>query len=197
MGSPKLLPGMYQLSYQPNVWVDQLVSHQKLLQPKDIQSIMPRVLYILLMLLSCSILVETMGLMLWDENKWGICNSVIMLPGETVWNCEITSGNQEACSGSCFAINTDVNLENSHIQGFHFLIFYICGLLYNLWLIHCIEIKMWGLRLWLNGKVSVCQCKGPWFDPWARKIPHAVQQAAKPRCHNCWACARQQENPPG
>ena len=159
-------------------WVDQLVFHQKLLQSKDIQSIMPRVLYILIMLPSCSILVETMDFMLWDENKWEIWNSLIILPGEPVWSWEITSGNQEACAGSCFATNTDVNLEKSHFSplGFNFLIFYICGLLYNLWLIHCIEIKMWGLPLWLSGKMSVCQCKGPWLNPWSRKIPHVAQQ---------------------
>ena len=31
-------------------------------------------------------------------------------------------------------------------------------------------------RWWLRGKESACQCSRQGFDPWSRKIPHAVQQ---------------------
>ena len=31
-----------------------------------------------------------------------------------------------------------------------------------------------GLPWWLSGEESTCQCKTHWFDPWSRKIPHAV-----------------------
>ena len=27
---------------------------------------------------------------------------------------------------------------------------------------------------WLSGKESACQCRGHGFDPWSRKIPHAL-----------------------
>ena len=30
--------------------------------------------------------------------------------------------------------------------------------------------------LGLSGKESVCQCRGCRFDPWPRKVPHAVEQ---------------------
>ena len=33
-----------------------------------------------------------------------------------------------------------------------------------------------GLAWWLSGKESVCQCRGQGFEPWSRKIPHAMEQ---------------------
>ena len=33
-----------------------------------------------------------------------------------------------------------------------------------------------GLPWWLSGKESACQCRGHGFDPWSRKITHAVEQ---------------------
>ena len=33
-----------------------------------------------------------------------------------------------------------------------------------------------GLPWWLSGKESACQCSRHEFDPWSRKIPHAVGQ---------------------
>ena len=30
------------------------------------------------------------------------------------------------------------------------------------------------LPWWISGKGSTCQCKRQGFDPWSRKIPHAV-----------------------
>ena len=33
-----------------------------------------------------------------------------------------------------------------------------------------------GLPWWLNGKESTCQCRRHGFDPWSRKLPHAVEQ---------------------
>ena len=35
-----------------------------------------------------------------------------------------------------------------------------------------------GLPWWLSGKKSACQCKRYGFDPWSRKIPHAVEQVS-------------------
>ena len=32
------------------------------------------------------------------------------------------------------------------------------------------------LPWWLSGKESTCQCRGHWFNPWSRKIPHAMGQ---------------------
>ena len=32
------------------------------------------------------------------------------------------------------------------------------------------------LALWLSGKESACQCRRRGFDPWSRKIPHAVEK---------------------
>ena len=33
-----------------------------------------------------------------------------------------------------------------------------------------------GLPWWHSGEESICQCRGHMFDPWSRKIPHAVEQ---------------------
>ena len=44
-----------------------------------------------------------------------------------------------------------------------------------------------GLPWWLSGEESTCQCRRHWFDPWSRKIPHAVEQLSQ--CHNYRACA--------
>ena len=45
-----------------------------------------------------------------------------------------------------------------------------------------------------------CQCRGHQFDPWSRKIPHALGQlspcAITPQVHMPRACSRQQEKPP-
>ena len=39
------------------------------------------------------------------------------------------------------------------------------------------------LPWWLSGKESVCQCRIHVFDPWSRKVPHAMEQT-KPSNHN-------------
>ena len=41
----------------------------------------------------------------------------------------------------------------------------------------------WGLPWWSSGWESTCQCRGHVFDPWFRRIPHAVG----PKCHDYWA----------
>ena len=33
-----------------------------------------------------------------------------------------------------------------------------------------------GLPWWFSGKESACQCGRRGFDPWSRKIPHAIRQ---------------------
>ena len=33
-----------------------------------------------------------------------------------------------------------------------------------------------GLPWWCSGYKSACQCRGHGFEPWSRKIPHAVEQ---------------------
>ena len=33
-----------------------------------------------------------------------------------------------------------------------------------------------GLPWWSSGWESACQCRGPGFEPWSGKIPHAVEQ---------------------
>ena len=38
------------------------------------------------------------------------------------------------------------------------------------------EIRKAGLPGWLSGKESDCQCRRHEFNPWSRKIPHAVEQ---------------------
>ena len=40
------------------------------------------------------------------------------------------------------------------------------------------EIKSlsWGLPWWRSGWESACQCRGPGFEPWSGKIPHAAEQ---------------------
>ena len=37
-------------------------------------------------------------------------------------------------------------------------------------------IPSMGLPQWLSGKGSVRQCRRHRFDPWSRKIPHAMEQ---------------------
>ena len=32
------------------------------------------------------------------------------------------------------------------------------------------------LPWWLSGKESTCRCRGHWFNPWSKKIPHAMGQ---------------------
>ena len=36
--------------------------------------------------------------------------------------------------------------------------------------------KTVGLSWWLSGKKSACQCRRHGFDPWSRKVQHAVKQ---------------------
>ena len=68
------------------------------------------------------------------------------------------------------------------------------------------------LPWWLGGKESACQCRRHRFDPWSRKIPHALEQlslcctttelssrAQEPQLLDLvqpWALAPQQETPP-
>ena len=33
-----------------------------------------------------------------------------------------------------------------------------------------------GASLWRSGEESTCQCRGHGFEPWSRKIPHAMEQ---------------------
>ena len=37
-----------------------------------------------------------------------------------------------------------------------------------------------GVSWWLSGKVSACQCRRHGFDPWSRKIPHALEKLSLP-----------------
>ena len=46
---------------------------------------------------------------------------------------------------------------------------FICDFLFDLWGIQKCVV---GLRWWLSGKQSTCQCKSHGFDPQSRKIPH-------------------------
>ena len=39
-----------------------------------------------------------------------------------------------------------------------------------------LNIDQLGLPWWLSGKEVTCQCRRQGFDPWSRKIPHAVEQ---------------------
>ena len=39
-----------------------------------------------------------------------------------------------------------------------------------------IKRKLEGLPWWRSGWESACQCRGHRFEPWSRKIPHAVEQ---------------------
>ena len=52
-----------------------------------------------------------------------------------------------------------------------------------------------GLPWWSSGKESTCQCKENGFDPWSRKISHAVEQlslcATTTEHHSYWAQARE------
>ena len=45
---------------------------------------------------------------------------------------------------------------------------------------------------WFNGKEATCQCRRHEFDPWSRKLPHAMA-LTQPRHHNYWASALEQE----
>ena len=41
-------------------------------------------------------------------------------------------------------------------------------------LIQLVWLGIWdpaGLPRWLSGKISACQCRRPWFNPWVRMIP--------------------------
>ena len=38
------------------------------------------------------------------------------------------------------------------------------------------QISARGLPWWLSGKDSACQCRRRGFNPWSRKIPHALEQ---------------------
>ena len=62
-----------------------------------------------------------------------------------------------------------------------------------------------GLRLWLSGKESACQCRRQRIHPWVRKLPHALEQPSlcatttepglgspgaatiEPTCHSYWS----------
>ena len=50
-----------------------------------------------------------------------------------------------------------------------------------------------GLPWWLSDKESSCQCRRHGFNPWSRKIPHAMEQL-RPLYHNFWACALEPGN---
>ena len=39
-----------------------------------------------------------------------------------------------------------------------------------------IRLSSPGLPWWYSGLESACWCRGHGFDPWSRKIPHAVEQ---------------------
>ena len=59
--------------------------------------------------------------------------------------------------------------------------------------------KLQGLPWWLSSKESACQCRRHEFNPWSRKIPHAVGQlnlcAATTEACSPRARALQQEKP--
>ena len=49
--------------------------------------------------------------------------------------------------------------------------------------------KCWAeLPWWLSGKESSCWFRRHKFNPWSRKLLHAVEQLSH-ICHNCWACS--------
>ena len=58
------------------------------------------------------------------------------------------------------------------------LICYRISLNFLKWLRTTINTIKWeiGLPWWSSGWGSACQCKGPGFDPWSRRIPHASRQ---------------------
>ena len=39
-----------------------------------------------------------------------------------------------------------------------------------------LKVCLGGLPWWLSGKESACQCGRHGFNPWSRKIPHAMEQ---------------------
>ena len=49
-----------------------------------------------------------------------------------------------------------------------------------------------GLPLWHTGCRSTCQCRRHGFDPWSRKIPHAVEQLS-PRTQLLSLCSGTRE----
>ena len=61
-------------------------------------------------------------------------------------------------------------------------------------------IKKFGgwIPQWFSGKESACHCRKHRFDPWSRKIPHAVEQLHVPQLLSLCprACAPRQEQPP-
>ena len=42
-----------------------------------------------------------------------------------------------------------------------------------------LKSSIWGPPWWLSGKESACQCRRHRFDPWSRKMPHAVGQLSR------------------
>ena len=38
------------------------------------------------------------------------------------------------------------------------------------------KVLIWGLPWWLSGKESTSQCRKLRFDPWSRRIPHALEK---------------------
>ena len=66
---------------------------------------------------------------------------------------------------------TQLNDFHFPLSLFTFTWTYIAPLVYlfNTWLYH-------GLPWWLSVKESTCQCRRHEFNPWSRKMPHAMEQ---------------------
>ena len=47
---------------------------------------------------------------------------------------------------------------------------------YELYLLRASYMFVSGLAWWHSEEESTCQCRGHGFDPWSRKIPHAMGQ---------------------
>ena len=67
----------------------------------------------------------------------------------------------------------------------HMLLDYTCrtvatkerSLKHRIWILIGLNfLSILGLPWWLSDKESVCQCRRQGFNPWSRKIPHAVEQ---------------------
>ena len=56
-----------------------------------------------------------------------------------------------------------------------------------------LEISTLGLPWWCSSWESACWCRGPGFEPWSGKIPHATEQLSpcatttEPARHNYWS----------
>ena len=71
---------------------------------------------------------------------------------------------------------------------------------YNLFLNSTLKHWALGLPWWSSHEDTALQCKGHWFHPWFRKIPHASEQlspcATTAEARAPRACASQKEKPP-